>query len=514
MANDEGSSMDVDFPDGADAPKETSAKTNENVTPSASAEEASRHPDMGLAQSIHKLTMVAGSSPLLDATGAAAADISPAELTRDVMAQVGGSEVENPSLYRHLAASLGWTESAGGAAEGHLSESDLSAMEDRHGAKLAELEGKVEEAAENAGDMEVLDARFDVARFAAKSLTKEAALDAYDKVLALPKLSSGKSIDALMESARVALFHGDLRKTSEIVEKAAKLAEAGGDWDRRNRLKVYSAMSKLLIRDVKGAAALLVDCIATFSCTELCSYTDFVVYTMVSNILHLPRTEIKKKIIDGPEILSVAKDIPVVVSISDERICGFFNRSVRLRFSTACGSLRPSSSFRPSGLLHLRKKRSCVVSPLSNDAAILLFETVPNRSQSRLVNALYDCDYKAYLHAMVGIHPILLADRYLQPHSGYIMRELHVLGYKQFLDSYKSVTLESMATSFGVGPEYLDLQLSRFIAAGRLTAKIDKFGGVVETNRPDLKNAQYKEMIQKGDLLLNRIQKLSRVVDL
>ena len=80
--------MDVDFPDGADAPKETSAKTNENVTPSASAEEASRHPDMGLAQSIHKLTMVAGSSPLLDATGAAAADISPAELTRDVMAQV------------------------------------------------------------------------------------------------------------------------------------------------------------------------------------------------------------------------------------------------------------------------------------------------------------------------------------------------------------------------------------------------------------------------------------------
>ena len=56
--------------------------------------------------------------------------------------------------------------------------------------------------------------------------------------------------------------------------------------------------------------------------------------------------------------------------------------------------------------------------------------------------------------------------------------------------------------------------LSRFIAAGRLTAKIDKYGGVVETNRPDWKNARYQEMIQKGDLLLNRIQKLGRVVDL
>lgn len=153
----------------------------------------------------------------------------------------------------------------------------------------------------------------------------------------------------------------------------------------------------------------------------------------------------KKKIIDGPEILSVAKDIPEVI---------------------------------------------------------------------KLVNALYDCDYKGYLHAMVEVEPVLLSDRFLQPHCGYIMRELHVLGYKQFLDSYKSVTLESMATSFGISVGFLDLQLGRFIAAGRLTAKIDKFGGVVETNRPDLKNAQYRDMIQQGDLLLNRIQKLARVVDL
>jgi len=118
------------------------------------------------------------------------------------------------------------------------------------------------------------------------------------------------------------------------------------------------------------------------------------------------------------------------------------------------------------------------------------------------------------LAAMVDVQPLLLADRFLQPHCGYIMRELHVLGYKQFLDSYKSVTLESMAASFGVGTDYLDFQLSRFIAAGRLTAKIDKYGGVVETNRPDEKNAQYRDMIQKGDTLLNRIQKLARVVDL
>lgn len=38
-------------------------------------------------------------------------------------------------------------------------------------------------------------------------------------------------------------------------------------------------------------------------------------------------------------------------------------------------------------------------------------------------------------------------------------------------------------------------------------------GGVVETNRPDSKNAQYQACIKQGDLLLNRVQKLGRVVD-
>ena len=115
---------------------------------------------------------------------------------------------------------------------------------------------------------------------------------------------------------------------------------------------------------------------------------------------------------------------------------------------------------------------------------------------------------------MVEVEPFLQADRYLQPHLSYWMRELHILAYKQFLDSYQSVTLQAMADAFGVSTEFIDYHASRFIASGRLSAKIDKYGGVVVTNRPDLKNAQYRDMIQKGDLLLNRIQKLARVVDL
>lgn len=37
--------------------------------------------------------------------------------------------------------------------------------------------------------------------------------------------------------------------------------------------------------------------------------------------------------------------------------------------------------------------------------------------------------------------------------------------------------------------------------------------GVIETNRPDAKNAQYQTTLKQGDLLLNRLQKLSRAID-
>lgn len=71
-----------------------------------------------------------------------------------------------------------------------------------------------------------------------------------------------------------------------------------------------------------------------------------------------------------------------------------------------------------------------------------------------------------------------------------------------------------MASSLGLSVDFLDRELSEFIVAGRLHAKIDKVAGVLETNRPDAKNALYQQTIRQGDLLLNRIQKLSKVIDI
>lgn len=75
--------------------------------------------------------------------------------------------------------------------------------------------------------------------------------------------------------------------------------EQGGDWDRRNRLKVYEGTYFMLIRDFKRAAAKLLDTVATFTSTEMFPYTRFVFYTIIVSILALERGELYKKVRTG-----------------------------------------------------------------------------------------------------------------------------------------------------------------------------------------------------------------------
>ena len=113
--------------------------------------------------------------------------------------------------------------------------------------------------------------------------------------------------------------------------------------------------------------------------------------------------------------------------------------------------------------------------------------------------------------ALVDVYPAVARNRYAAPHAPYLLRELRIAAYAQFLQSYKSVTVAGMARAFGVTPPFLDAELARFIAAGRLPAKVDAVNGAVETTRPDSKNAQYHALLKSGDLLLNKVQKLARV---
>ena len=299
-------------------------------------------------------------------------------------------------------------------------------------------------ARENAGDMEVQDAIVAKARHYCRTGDWDAAYAACDALLGAKKVSAGKRIDATLQKIRVALFLDDATKLKSLIAEAKVLVEAGGDWDRRNRLKTYEAIYLLIVRDVKTAAKLMLDCVATFTASELFSYEQFMFYVIVTAIASLTRGEMKEKMMKNPQVLSVIREMPL---------------------------LEP------------------------------------------LLTSIYGCEYKQFFEQMVRVYPSVRRDRYLGPHTSYILREYRIVAYRQFLEAYKSVMLSSMATSFGIGATLMDTELARFIASGRLNAKIDKVGDVVETVRPEAKTAQYLEVIKKGDGLLTNIQKLARSLD-
>uniref|UniRef100_A0A8C9VJC5 26S proteasome non-ATPase regulatory subunit 6 n=1 Tax=Scleropages formosus TaxID=113540 RepID=A0A8C9VJC5_SCLFO len=261
----------------------------------------------------------------------------------------------------------------------------LSRMKKANEEELKRLDEVLDDAEKNLGESEIRDAMMAKAEYLIRIGDKEGALTAfrktYDKTVAL-----GHRLDIVFYLLRIGLFYMDNDLITRNTEKAKSLIEEGGDWDRRNRLKVYQGLYCVAIRDFKQAAELFLDTVSTFTSYELMDYKTFVTYTV------------------------------------------------------------------------------------------------------------YD-----WLFA---------------PHYRYYVREMRILAYSQLLESYRSLTLGYMAEAFGVSTEFIDQELSRFIAAGRLHCKIDKVNEIVETNRPDSKNWQYQETIKKGDLLLNRVQKLSRVINM
>jgi 26S proteasome subunit RPN7 len=260
-------------------------------------DKSSLYPIMRLAQDMHRLTVTSPDDRLEHETA---------------IFQEIAEQLENPSLYKILRDKLYADEGMISTAV-KLHDDDLAQMEAKNAKTLETLEAAVEEAKESSGDMEVMDARLAVAEFACKAMSQENALAAYRKVMDLPKISSGKKIDAWMTSARIASFYSSTAKADEFLEQAKKTAGDGADWDRRNRLKMYNALQWLLHRNFAESSANLLESVATFNCTELCTYNEFIVYTILTNMLHLPRPELKEKIIDGSEIISVASEIPAVV---------------------------------------------------------------------------------------------------------------------------------------------------------------------------------------------------------
>lgn len=129
-------------------------------------------------------------------------------------------------------------------------------------------------------------------------------------------------------------------------------------------------------------------------------------------------------------------------------------------------------------------------------------------------DSFYNCEYKLFFHSFVEILEAVKKDCYLGQHIDYFSREMRLVAYRQFLEAFKSVTMQNMAEAFGITKEFLDIELSNFIYNGKLNCKIDKVSGIIESNRPNKKAELFNDTVKQGDLLLNRVQKLARALEI
>jgi 26S proteasome regulatory subunit N7 len=126
---------------------------------------------------------------------------------------------------------------------------------------------------------------------------------------------------------------------------------------------------------------------------------------------------------------------------------------------------------------------------IDSSEVLKVLSTAALDTYGRLIHSLYVCDYAVFFLALAEVEQLLKVDRYLAPHTRLYVREMRRKAYAQVLESYKILSLVSMAEQFGVTPEWLEAyntngvqelifrDLNKFIASKRLHCIIDKVDG-------------------------------------
>lgn len=367
--------------------------------------------------------------------------------------------------------------------------------------ELAGFQKEEDEAVEQAGDTEIIAAKGKRAEVWARVGDKDKAIAAYESAFEKTGIL-GTKIDLVLAIIRMGLFYGDKVLVKKHVERAKGLVDSGGDWDRRNRLKAYEGLHLITVRCYNMAAPLLLDSLSTFTSYELCTYSNLVVYSVLAGSVSLKRVDFKSKVVDAPEIKAIMGD-------GEDKLLALSGAlSAGPGADDTTGDQAPQAATVPA--VNLTTLGSSAEQPEAEMA-------IDFSSLALLVGSLYNGNYKTFFQSLADVEEQFLnQDRYLHEHKNWFIREMRLRAYQQLLQSYRVVGLDSMASDFGVTVDFLDRDLARFIAAGRIPCTIDRVSGkgVIETNRPDDKNKQYQDVVRQGDQLITKLQKYGQAVRL
>ena len=310
--------------------------------------------------------------------------------------------------------------------------------------RIEELQKKMEEDVDGLEEVDKAQYIFQIGKIYKEEKMYDQALTQFKETISNTK-SFNTKIDALFEICHIGLMTKDLDLLKEYLEKIKESLKEGGDWEKKNRLKVYDGLYLLFNRNFKEAGKNFLEALMTFTSYELFDFKTFVFYTAVINIISVDRKTLKEKVIDNSDVLSCINDIP-----------------------------------------HLQK----------------------------FLNTFYDGEYEQFFKELYFIIQVLKKDFYLSKHYNYYINEIRVKVYSQFLQSYKTVTMDNMAKVFGVSTNFIDRELSNFISQGRINAKIDKVSGIIECNHNEQNLDLYQATIRDSDILISKIHKLSKLLEI
>lgn len=68
---------------------------------------------------------------------------------------------------------------------------------------------------------------------------------------------------------------------------------------------------------------------------------------------------------------------------------------------------------------------------------------IPHLKQ--FAESFYSCEYEKFFQSFVHIIERVKGDVYLSDHANYYAKEMRLVAYKQYLEAFKSVTIQNMA---------------------------------------------------------------------
>lgn len=282
-----------------------------------------------------------------------------------------------------------------------------------------------------------------------------------NKIIKNPLYIETAWLDAGFNLFRVGFIEMNMLLMKQSIRILKKLIESdylnkNTNFYYKNKLKAYEGVCRISRGNFDKSANLLLDCLSTFESYELIEYKKIIEYMTIAGTMSWSRTEIKKNMIDN----------------------GQFMES-----------------------LHLE------------DPSLVNFFT-----------SFYNCQYDLFFNSLNLIVQRIQNDPLLAPHCKFYIKEIKIRSYSQLLKAYSSLTFKKISDEFLIPVDVVEYEISKFIKKKKINCQIDgvlqcvinSCTGVDSSMSSSVchRSKLYKDIIKNGDILMNRLQILSTIIDI